>query len=1023
MAEKVVSFKLLGSAVITINGSPWTSHAKKGEAILFFLAVESAASRELLAELLWGSCGTAEQARRHLRDTLYLLKRRLGMELVVSKGRNSLQLNPAIRSSCDVDALLRGGELSAYQGEFLHDFGLTDAPEYEEWILQTRERLRESYLNLLNQAVQEELDSGDGVQAEAHLKDYLREDPMAEHMAVRLMRLYLEAREYHKASSIYHRLRKELSDELGIAPLKDTVALYREIMEQWNREAEESKYVDIYDFVGRSRVLSQLQRVVSHTGQARGALVCGEAGVGKTYLLSYFMDSAQVRQHLIVSSSCYQSKATIPLYPWQSIVAGLAQNIISLEIKVADETLHMLAKVFPSLSLLHPFRTPDKLQEQLPMYDALEALLNLVLAVSEHRPILLVLEDVQWIDPISVYYLEQMLRRLPRERFALLMTCRSSQNENLQQFLDTALKEQLLTYCCLEPFTREETLRFIERCGDVRLGESVLGRLYALTRGNPLRLNRALDVLREQGGERVDQLSLENEFALLTDGLSEDGLQILNMVSMFLDDAPYEVLRQMSDKTPGQLLYLCQELNRRGLIQERNDGGQLSLTLVQKQCRDFLYNKLPSLNRKLMHRAIIDILLTLPVGTVPDRDSMLEYHYSQVGDQLRAFQYRVRNISSYISNCYDVSGGGLPRLYREENYEDNSNNQLWELFERLEGELGELQRTAKDHALLDEQRITILYAKSCFGIFTGRYGKALPALQELLSLPDGNMEVKVRAHRQMANYAIQVADTDLLETHIQAGIACAKACDDKVNEPIFMRYLGLLAFLRGDYPLARNHFQTALSLVHETFKSGFFYEIQLSYGHNYMGDTYWMEGRYQEAQAQYEQALNAVKNKSFSTCKPIVCNSLGQLWLAMGDYQCAEDSFEQAYQLFLQIRSTYGLTTTESYLSLFACAEGDYKRAAELLLAAKYHADTFRNPRQQGLVYLIQAILRKYCDTNGLDNEISKLLDQPLTYYIGKSVFSSRTGVWGQKLFNSLFTLGGEDTLVGLWKFGKKKKR
>lgn len=87
------------------------------------------ASREELTGLLWAD-EDKELARRHLRDDLYHLKKAAPIELIVPDGRSSVQLNPVVDLSIDVDDFLASQDISAYHDGFLPAFSVYGSAEY-----------------------------------------------------------------------------------------------------------------------------------------------------------------------------------------------------------------------------------------------------------------------------------------------------------------------------------------------------------------------------------------------------------------------------------------------------------------------------------------------------------------------------------------------------------------------------------------------------------------------------------------------------------------------------------------------------------------------------------------------------------------------------------------------------------------------------------------------------------------------------------------------------------------------------
>ncbi len=120
---------LLQPPRVECGGGLLTIRLKKAQALLFYLLVRKKASREELTGLLWAD-EDEELSRRHLRDDLYHLKKAAPIELIVPDGRSSVQLNPVVDLSIDVDGFLASQDISAYHDGFLPAFSVSGSAEY-----------------------------------------------------------------------------------------------------------------------------------------------------------------------------------------------------------------------------------------------------------------------------------------------------------------------------------------------------------------------------------------------------------------------------------------------------------------------------------------------------------------------------------------------------------------------------------------------------------------------------------------------------------------------------------------------------------------------------------------------------------------------------------------------------------------------------------------------------------------------------------------------------------------------------
>ncbi|UCC49075.1 MAG: hypothetical protein JSV41_02530, partial [Gemmatimonadota bacterium] len=242
------SLRLLGGAAIEGKRGPLRGRAGQARRVgLLALAATSptkSVSRDKLVAYLWPESG-AEQGRHLLSESLYVLRKALGAEALITDGDN-VRLNSDVVAS-DVEAFekaLEEGDLeravSHYGGPFLDGFFLKDAPEFERWVDSERARLADRYaaaVALLGEGAET---SQDWATAVSRWKQLAAHDPYNSRVALRLMQAMVSAGD--PANALQHARDHErlLREELGVEPAPDVVALAERI----RREPPPSRAVE-----------------------------------------------------------------------------------------------------------------------------------------------------------------------------------------------------------------------------------------------------------------------------------------------------------------------------------------------------------------------------------------------------------------------------------------------------------------------------------------------------------------------------------------------------------------------------------------------------------------------------------------------------------------------------------------------------------------------------------------------------------------------------------------------------------
>ncbi|HEX2078338.1 MAG TPA: hypothetical protein VHG08_11535, partial [Longimicrobium sp.] len=151
--------KVLGGAALERGGVPVTGRAvhRRRLALLALLAAARGrmVRRERIIGYLWPE-HPGDAARHLLSESLYILRRTVGDDTFVTAG-DELALDPAVVRSdlgdflAALDADDPGRAVAAYGGPFLDGFAVDDAPEFERWAEEERDRLARAYARALEQ--------------------------------------------------------------------------------------------------------------------------------------------------------------------------------------------------------------------------------------------------------------------------------------------------------------------------------------------------------------------------------------------------------------------------------------------------------------------------------------------------------------------------------------------------------------------------------------------------------------------------------------------------------------------------------------------------------------------------------------------------------------------------------------------------------------------------------------------------------------------------------------------------------
>ncbi len=491
----LLTFHLLGKPTISYGPSSLADLlAAKEQALLIYLACQPGKrfSRDHLATLLWG--GTSpERTRYNLRRALWHLRSALdevdlpserclsaddswvtvplsaptwvdalAFEEVFDAGdqRLEMELSPTSKGTRRVRE-----SLDLYRGEFLAGFSISQAPDFEHWLLVEREHLSQLLLRALTTLIQSYIAWGKRDEGISVCQRLLELDPLQEDIHRLLMRLYWDTGRRTRALRQYHTLERVLRRELDIEPVRETQELYERILEQEISPTSISSLTLTSRLALPSPAPETLPRPRLHALLDQGlevplTLVSAPAGYGKTTLIG----------HWVASRTAVQDRAET-LFAWYRLS------------EADNSPLTLVEGLVTSLARRHS-GLGDALQE---IYDlaglqadprrAVSLLVNALAHVSS-EPLAIILDDVEVLEnQESLALLRFLLGHLPENNHLFLLT----RVDPPLPLARLRVRGRLVEIRVPElRFSEEETTAFLEQMRDARLTPEEIDELNRL---------------------------------------------------------------------------------------------------------------------------------------------------------------------------------------------------------------------------------------------------------------------------------------------------------------------------------------------------------------------------------------------------------------------------------------------------------------------------------------------------------------------------------------------------------------
>jgi DNA-binding CsgD family transcriptional regulator len=228
-------------------------------------------------------------------------------------------------------------------------------------------------------------------------------------------------------------------------------------------------------------------------------MLVGEAGIGKTRLLSELAARAVLRGQLVLAGSASELESQLPfsafVHALDEYVEGLDAGVLAA---LDDDVQAELAHVLPSLSGLAAGRAVAPQDERYRSHRAVRALLE---QLAQRTPLVLVLDDFHWADPASAELFGALLRRPPAARVLTAVALRPRQtSQRLAAAFERAERAAALTRIELPALTQDEARSLLAE----RVDEAGAALLYAESGGNPFYLEQLARSARRAGAAAPD---------------------------------------------------------------------------------------------------------------------------------------------------------------------------------------------------------------------------------------------------------------------------------------------------------------------------------------------------------------------------------------------------------------------------------------------------------------------------------------------------------------------------------------
>ena len=418
------------------------------------------------------------------------------------------------------------------------------------------------------------------------------------------------------------------------------------------------------ELVGRDEEIGLLRRAwqsVKDEGRGQVVYITGEAGIGKSFMIEGLRAEVRIEglsQGVVRCSPYHINSAFYPLIEYTKRMSGwqsedsVGNRLVKLEVLLKtydqpiDEALPLLATLmslpvpenrFPASTL-----SPKQLKQM-----TQDVFIAMILESAEHRPLLLLWEDMHWADPSTLELVGLLIDQSPTASLLMIMTSRP-------EFVPPWSMRSHITPITLNRLESQHAMALIARiAGTKPLPEDVIEHIANKADGVPLYVEEltktilTADILREVG----DRFELTGPLSSLSipDTLQESLMarldrlpqvrELAQLGSVLGREFAYEMIFGLSTAGDQDLQSGLEQLVDAELLYQRGRPPRARYTFKHALIQDAAYESLLRRNRQQHHLQVAQLLESSFQDVVESHPELVAHHYSEANQPELAVDY------------------------------------------------------------------------------------------------------------------------------------------------------------------------------------------------------------------------------------------------------------------------------------------------------------------------------------------------------------------------------------------------
>ena len=429
--------------------------------------------------------------------------------------------------------------------------------------------------------------------------------------------------------------------------------------------------------VGRDAEMGKLEHSVMKAVNGEGQIVniIGEAGIGKSRLKAELKGREVMERTTIVEGRAISMGKNLPFHPIIDLIknwVGITEDddgavaLAKLERSVRGVYQEEAGEIVPFVATLMGMKLTGRWAERVRDIEgeALEKLIyknvrELVVKVTERRPLVIIMEDLHWADTSSLELLESLMRLVEKQRVLFINLFRPNFPDTSDRIVETVRERHFARYTeiGLSPLGEPESEVLVNNLLRIKgLPREVRERIIKRAGGNPFFIEEVVRSLIDEGavvrrnGDFIVTKGI-NEFDIpptindllmaRIDRLDEETRELVKTASVIGRSFFYRVLAELTGEEQdidARLTYLT-EIQ---LILKRMRLEELEYLFKHALAQEAAYGSLPHSRQRELHLAVARSFEKVFREKLHDFYGMLAFHYMRGEDEEKSYEYLVK---------------------------------------------------------------------------------------------------------------------------------------------------------------------------------------------------------------------------------------------------------------------------------------------------------------------------------------------------------------------------------------------